>query len=583
MRKTEVIAAAKDMLQAIHEFLRNSNIDVQYFLGQHDFKIRVFLAAYMIAVCPGHVFASMGATETRLTTSSIALLTNLEAILDHIWISTNLNTVSCALIDEFPRLIANYFEDFRAWKVPDNVRLKGVILDSLRSLYAESRNLSVADEEALGITRVDFEEQIGSLRVKLLAIGGQAELDEFDAAPLPPATVVPAPYLTNEQLLQNASRIIRGAAFTNFGTRNVSNMQIAHELLIDPSFQFEDNCSLSGKVGITNQSFVTVFWDDLLDGLKQPEPRYTGVFHVFGYVLNGIRDVAENSHALSLESLTVINIDHIKTSRQLEVWSSCVDLFTNISNLIIRAQTQEREDETKAKWGVLKTIMLEAQPEEQPQAMCDVCRFFSESIKVMRTDASNTRLGLIAGIISTHGISYEQNKFQEDLDCGTLTLENTTEWLFNEIREIKVKQLKELVSGNAEALRAVHHTALVNLIINPTQAGKIPEVFNLDLHRIAYFSKQYQKLVNCATAMRVINAFVSSEWMEDSQSSAVLESISHMVLANDPRKVEDIELLIDIILQTPLQHGISSDNVKAMRIELGRIFSDPYYDILTTV
>ena len=585
LRKNEVIAVTKDMLQVIHEFRSNSNFDVQDFIGQHNFNIRIFLAAYMIALYPGHVFESMGIIETQLTASSTALLTNLEAILDHVWTSANLSSVSCALIDSFPRLVATYFDDFQAWKEPDEANLRDRILNALRSLYAAARTLSVSDEEALGITQADFDDQIERLRVKLLAMSGQAVLDEFDALlqATPPSGPAMSQYLTNEQLLQHASRLTRGDVFHNVRMQAVSNVQIAHEILIDPSFQFEDNFSIGGEGKIINQSFVNVFWSDLLEDLKKPEPSYDGVFRVLEDIRDGICDVAGDAHALSLESQTMIDINHIKTSRQLEVWSSCMDLFTNIFYLILRAQTQKREDEAKAKWDCLQTAMQEAQQEDQPQAMCDTIRFFSTHVDLIRIDAGNARIRLLADVIKTNGVAYEQGKFQENLDSGTLTLENTTEWLSNEIDNIKVKQLKQLVNGNMEALRSVHHSALVNLIVNPTHVGKIPEVLNLDLHRIAYFSKQYQKLVNCATIMRVINRFVPQEGTRDPQLDTVLESVSHMVLASDPRKVGDIESLFDIILQTPLQYVISSDHVKEMRIEMEQVFLDPYLDMLTTV
>jgi hypothetical protein len=586
LRKNEVITVTKDMLQVIHEFRSNSNFDVQDFIGQHNFKIQIFLAAYMIALYPCHVFDSMGDIETRLTASSTALLTSLEAILDHVWTSANLNSVSCALIDEFPQLVATYFDDFQKWKEPDDAALKGGILNALRSLYAAARTLSVSDEEASGVTRTDLEDQILRLRVKLSAIGGQTELDDFDALlqAAPPSQVTSSPalsqYLTNEQLLQYASRLTRAAVFHNVRTQPVTNVQIAHELLIDPSFQFEDNFSIGGEGKLINQSFVNVFWSDLLEDLKKPEPSYDAVFRVLEDIRYGISDVAGDAHALSLESQTIIDINHIKTSRQLEVWSSCINLFTNIFYLVLRVQMQKREDEAKAKWDCLQKAMQEAQQEDQPQIMCDTIRFFSNYIDLVRIDASNARIRLLADVIKTHGVSYEQSKFQEKLDSGNLTLENTTEWLSNEIDNIKVKQLKQLVNGNMEALRSVHQSALVKLIVNPTRVGKIPEVLNLDLHRISYFSKQYQKLVNCATVMRVINRFMSPG---GPQLDTDLESISRMVLASDTRKVEDVESIFDIIMQTPLQHVISSDHIKEMRIDMEKIFIDPYFDMLTIV
>ena len=312
---------------------------------------------------------------------------------------------------------------------------------------------------------------------------------------------------------------------------------------------------------------------------------------MLGYLLDGLNDILDSSHdsqvGLRLEAETILNITHIKDSNVLSDWSSCKDLFDKIFDFIIRVQVQKREEESIVKWNVLKSAMQEAQADEQALAIYATLKFFGDHIKLMRVDAANMRISSIVPLIKESGVKYEQEKFHLQLDQGTLTLDNTTEWLYNEIDEIKVRELRELVNGNAETLRTVHITALVNLIINPaidkTQVDKIPEVLRLDLHRLEYISEQYPKLVNCATVMRVISDFASQGSERDELSEALLESISNMVLAHDPKNFEDIKPLFDSIMQTSLKNLVSAEDMVEMQNEMEKTFVDPFFDKRTTV
>jgi hypothetical protein len=517
------------------------------------------------------------------------LVVRFENLVNYIQAETNTVLTSNNDVKTFPQLLEIYLHDFQVWKVSDTVALKGKITSALTSLY---RVAQFTDHPQINAVNSSIEK----LRSKMVLHFGQAELDSYDnQRSLIPATVqlpfAEAPYITNQQLLQLTSRINRGSIFSYPNADRVSNEQLAHEILINPSFQLDDNGSISGRAKCINSSFIDTFWSDLLNELTRPEPCFACSLGVLGYLLDGLNDILDSSHdshvGLRLEAETILNINHIKDSNVLSDWSSCKDLFDKIFDFIIRVQVQKREEESIVKWNVLKSAMQEAQADEQALAIYATLKFFGDHIKLMRVDAANMRISSIVPLIKESGVKYEQEKFHLQLDQGTLTLDNTTEWLYNEIDEIKVRELRELVNGNAETLRTVHITALVNLIINPaidkTQVDKIPEVLRLDLHRLEYISEQYPKLVNCATVMRVISDFASQGSERDELSEALLESISNMVLAHDPKNFEDIKPLFDSIMQTSLKNLVSAEDMVEMQNEMEKTFVDPFFDKRTTV
>ena len=553
----------------------------------------------MTALRPHHTFESLGEREVQLITSSTELLAKFEEFLNFVWTETTYNAVSDNILRDFPRLLRTYLNDFETWKTPDKLVVKDRMATALRALYAARARHDIQNPAENGQTTIhtDLNTQIQRLRTRLEQLDGQTELNEIDAqlqaGLMLPGNTTPTPdqpYFTNMQLLQHASRITQGRGFCIPRTLKLSNEQIVHEILIDPSFKIDDNGSNGNDDAKT--LLVDSFWENLRNDLmRQPEPLYADAVGVIKEIQEIIIDASGDGSPLSVEAQTAINIADIKTMRLLDNWSACVDIFNKIADILFHALSQTREKEAKEKWGFIQAAMQEVilDSEARPTAMRDALRYFSDIARLICIDTVTQRINGFAHIITEHGVSYEQEAFQEKLNRGIMTLDNTTKWLSDEIDCIKVKQLNELVNGNTETLRMVHRSALINLITitsndNP-KPETTPEVLHLDLNRIGYFSGQYQKLVRCATIMRTISYFASASPGEnrDLNPEIILESISNMVLAADPKTTEELDILFNDMMQTPLKNAMSSELVDAMHIELERALSDPHFDTRTTV
>jgi hypothetical protein len=88
--------------------------------------VRVFLAAYMIAYRPNHVFEQMGVLERQLYDSAVVLLERFDRICAEVKREGSFQRVDPALSSDFATLLFKYLVAFKKWKVPDEV---GIVFD----------------------------------------------------------------------------------------------------------------------------------------------------------------------------------------------------------------------------------------------------------------------------------------------------------------------------------------------------------------------------------------------------------------------------------------------------------------------
>jgi hypothetical protein len=89
---------------------------------------------------------------------------------------------------------------------------------------------------------------------------------------------------------------------------------------------------------------------------------------------------------------------------------------------------------------------------------------------------------MISPVIRFNGVEYERIKFQERLDCGTLTLERTKDWLGR----------PDGVSSNND----IFVRALVGLVAEPTEV--FPETLLMDERRIRKLNDEFAHVARSA-------------------------------------------------------------------------------------
>ena len=495
LRERPLIAATKALLQRVHLLCTFRHGSPPRMLAPENVNVRVFLAGYMIAYRSTHVFESMGALERPLLEAATKLIDCFESIVgvlrDH---DGHFATVPHALSAQFTSLLFDYLKCFKAWKVPDEAKLVCRIRHALVALYQAEAHLP-PDEPDDSRLKVEFRTQIERLRSKLQQIAGADAVVQFDAE------------RANNVLPQGPPG---GGAYAALPGR-MTNEQLAHELLLDPTFQLDESggCSVENPVfHRIRASFHQAFWDSLADDLRLATPCYVRVLRVLAEIRDGLKDLG-GANVDAHDGL--VDLDWIRQQAEAGAydWGRCRALVSAIVEVVQRMQSPRRDDETRAKWAAIDRRMAAAvAAPDQPGAFCAALEFLLDRVNAMRIDAANARLRLISPVIRDHGIDYERGKFQEKLNDGSLTLERTTAWIEETVRQEvdgREVELDGLLNGRAEPFVRVHTMAVVRLVTTdqraPPSAETVPETLQMDVHRIGLMQAEFRYLTVAATVL----------------------------------------------------------------------------------
>jgi hypothetical protein len=315
-------------------------------------NVRVYLAAYMVAFQPANVFESMGDLEHSVFESAQPLVSAFHAIADAVAATGSFQGVAPALTANFTELLEEYLVRFQAWKVPDEVKLVTRIKHALAALYTAQPE-AAADA---GLA-AELSAQIVRLSAKLTQIGGPDALALFEA-----------------------ERAGGGGAYAALPSRfPMSNAQLAHELLLDPTFQFDDSTAPGDPLHPRiRDEFHQAFWDNLADDMKLSPPCYDRVVTILAEIRDSIRD-ATGSDSIN----EVIDIYAIK--RRLAAPTAIYDLdcfnalVESIVGAIKRAQSPHR---IQGEWPA---------PIREQEQIGNSLKILMDHTVLLRVDACNSR------------------------------------------------------------------------------------------------------------------------------------------------------------------------------------------------
>jgi hypothetical protein len=497
LREKPIIAAMKAALQRMHLLSTFRHGSPSKSLAPENVNVRVFLAAFMIAYRPTHVFEGMGTLEQALLEAAVPLLSQFEKMCKTLLAAPhrNFQYVPADQTKDFPTTLFEYLRRFKAWKVPDEAKLSCRIKHALVALYQAEAHLP-PDEPEDSKLKVEFREQISRLRGKLQQIAGPEALEKFDAdlasAPRPPSDAA----------------VETSGAYAALPGR-MTNEQLAHELLLDPTFQLDEagGCNNDNPVfQRMRDSFHKAFWDSLVDDLRLERPCYVRVMRVLTEIRDGIAELAGTREEGSINE--IIDIEFIKTRAEAGNYSfaDATSMVRGVVGVILRVQAPRRDDETKEKWAAIEAKVNAATHETVARVMCECLEFLLERVNAMRIDAANARLRLIAPVIRDHGIDYERGKFADKLRDGTLTLERTTEWVTHVINANAALARRAQDGCRVSAVK-LHALVMVALVMTPTppRADNVPETVAFDVTRLASMRRRFQWILATEAAIAAVS------------------------------------------------------------------------------
>jgi hypothetical protein len=450
LKDKKTVAMARALLQRVHLSSTSRHSTPVEELEPDFVNTRVFLAGYMIAYRPTHVFESMGALEQGLFESAGPLLESFQSIMDAIHSSPTRDFQSAPpeLTRKFPGLLCEYLRRFKVWKIPDAKKLTCRIKHALNALYM-AEGLLPASEPLDSKLRLEFRTQIDLLRTKLSKIGGAEVLEQLDrerTAVLPSCSGTGGSGGGSPRGDEGASSSV-GVDLLQTG--RASNEELAHELVLDPNFRLDGSGGFEGENPVYRRirlSFQSAFWDSLVDDLRLDTPCFVRVLRVLGEIRDGIRGLAGPQNIGNI--MEVVDLDFIRDQAEKGIygWQECVHLVSRIFSVIQQVrwfgsvlpllccgltlaqrsqlQSPTRDEESRTMWEPLRGSMESATATDQPRVFCKTLEFLHERLNAMRIDCANARLRMIAPVLQRHGVDYERSKFNEKIAAG-LTLERT--------------------------------------------------------------------------------------------------------------------------------------------------------------
>ena len=410
-----MVQATKVLLQRVHRMTVSlhgfpaNNPTARPGEGDTSVNCRVFLALYMIALYPSKVFDDTNPLAVALLDSSLPLLKCFEGITQQFMDRdyTFLN-VDADLRSNFSWHLFNYMEKFKAWKVPDEAKLICRVKHALVALYSAEEQIPREEPEDSRL-KVEFRVQIERLRGRFQQLAGQEALLQFDAkyartgfSSVDSSIVITA----NIPNIDVSQSVVSGAL-----ALKVSNQQLAHELILNPSFQIPD--SHSGVNALASSfpeqcvarqiraKFHVAFWDSLGDDMRLELPCYTRVVKVLQEIKDAMLELGGSNFSQQVNGALDLELIQASIRANAFHWGDALVLISNAVEIIRRLQAPARHADTNEKWNEIKKIMENAtgfvnQPGitdriDQPGALCKSLEFLLGRVNMMRIDASNQR------------------------------------------------------------------------------------------------------------------------------------------------------------------------------------------------
>ena len=163
----------------------------------------------------------MGVLEQQLFDSTVPLIEALERICQEITADPSFAHVPHELTEDFPTLLFNFLKNFKAWKVPDEIKLTHIVKHALIALYQALEHLPPDEPEDCKMKK-EFNTIIPRLCSKLQQIASIKAFDEERAK--------------GQMQIASVGGVGNASAYMSLPGR-MSNQQMTHELVLDPLFQ----------------------------------------------------------------------------------------------------------------------------------------------------------------------------------------------------------------------------------------------------------------------------------------------------------------------------------------------------------
>lgn len=264
--------------------------------------------------------------------------------------------------------------------------------------------------------------------------------------------------------------------------RDLSNLSLAHEIIVNPNFHLEDNIPPPDSLfKLVKENLHKAFWDILKAELNDDPPEY-------GQAIRLLEEIRETmlsflnpgANRMRTQIMEVLDIDLIRQQADNDV----IDIQRLASYII-------------STMGKLCAPSRDEEIKKLRQNTDNTVTLFREIFRVldlMKADIINVEINNLRPVLLKQGIEYEREKFQSILDKTPNALNNTTQWIKSALDELQsagssTEEKQSAVPGPFQVI----NTAFLHVLTWDFNKNAVPETLMTDEGRLREIQDQLQQ------------------------------------------------------------------------------------------
>lgn len=272
--------------------------------------------------------------------------------------------------------------------------------------------------------------------------------------------------------------------------RKLSNLSLAHEIIVNPHFHFEPNSPPQDSLfRLVKENLHKAYWDILETELNDDPPEY-------GHAIKLLEDIRETllsflnpgANRMRTQIMEVLDMDLIRGQAENDVLD-----IQGLASYIIGTM------------GKLCAPIRDEEIKKLQQSTDNIVTLFRKIFRVldlMKADNVNMYIRLLRPVLFKEGVDYERATFQSILDKTPKALDNTTQWIKSALEELQsaaspTEKNQPVVPGPFQVL----NTAFLRILICDNSKNSIPETLMTDEGRLKEIQEQLQQ---CQTVNEVL-------------------------------------------------------------------------------
>ncbi|XP_072311199.1 T-complex protein 11-like protein 2 [Eucyclogobius newberryi] len=264
--------------------------------------------------------------------------------------------------------------------------------------------------------------------------------------------------------------------------RDLSNLSLAHEIIVNPNFHFEANSTPQDSIfQLVKENLHKAFWDILEAELNDDPPAYGQAIMLLGEIRETMLSFLNpGANRMRTQIMEVLDIDLIRQQAANDV----IDI-QGLASYIITTM------------GKLCAPSRDEEIKKLRQNTENVVTLFREIFRVldlMKADMVNVKINHIRPMLLKQSVEYERAKFQSILDKTPKALDNTTQWI-----KCALEDLQSATSSSEEKQTAVPgpfqvlNMAFLHVLTWDHNKKTLPETLMTDEGRLREIQEQLQQ------------------------------------------------------------------------------------------